>query len=422
MEVSLTYDEVKDDIKKEVLKQTKSIQMPGFRKGKVPLHLVKKMYGDALEYEASEKAANTQFWKIIKEKDINPIGQPTLTDIKFNPGADLNFKVKYEVMPELEAKDYTGNEIEVPELNAKDEAIDAELKHLLKSNSTNEEAEQVGDDNNFIINVELLGVDEKGDPIEGVQAQTMDIDLSNERVHKNIPEKAHGKKVGESFDFSLTDKRRVKNDDGEEKETEEVFYYKANIKSIKKIVSPELTEEFVKKVSKEKASTEEELRAQIKNDIQSYLDEQTDNLVRSKLITVVIEKNNFTPPATLVQNYLEDLLKQDEVDAKKQGYKSYDKEAARKSYKDLAEREVKWFLLKRSIEKQENFEVTDNELLIEAEKEAGKIGLPVDKMLNYYKSSNYSATLIDKKVFDMLKEKNSIKKVDPEQYTKKEKE
>lgn len=422
MEVSLTYDEVKDDIKKEVLKQTKSIQMPGFRKGKVPLHLVKKMYGDALEYEASEKAANTQFWKIIKEKEINPIGQPTLTDIKFNPGADLNFKVKYEVMPELEAKDYTGNEIEVPELNAKDEAINAELKHLLKSNSTKEETEQVGDDNNFIINVELLGVNEKGIPIEGVQAQTMDIDLSNERVQKDIPEKAHGKKVGESFDFSFTDKRSVKNDEGEEKETEEVFYYQAKIKSIKKIVAPELTEEFVKKVSREKASTEEELRAQIKNDIQSYLDEQTDKLVRAKLITFVIEKNDFVPPATLVENYLEDILKQDEADAKKEGYKSYDKAAARKSYKDLAEREVKWFLLKRSIEKQENLDVTDNELLIEAEKEAGKIGLPVDKMLNYYKSSNYGATLLDKKVFNMLKEKNSIKKVDAEQYTKKEKE
>ncbi|MBZ0198469.1 MAG: trigger factor [Ignavibacteriaceae bacterium] len=422
MEVSLTFEEVKDDIKKEVLKQTKEIQMPGFRKGKVPLHLVKKMYGDALDYEASEKAANAQFWKIIKEKDINPIGQPTLTDIKFVPGADLTFKVKYEVMPELEAKDYFENELEVPELHAKDDAVDAELKQLLKSNSTNEDTDQVGDNNNFIINVELLGVDEVGLPLEGVQPQTMDIDLSNERVQKDIPEKAYGKKVGESFNFSFIDKRNVKNETGEENETEEVFYYKADIKNVKKIVEPELTEEFIKKASGNKASTEEELRAQIRDDIQSYLDGRTDNLVRSKLISVIIEKNNFTPPSTLVENYLEDLLKNDEVEAKKQGYKSYDKEAARKSYRDLAEREVKWFLLKRSIEKQENIEVTDDELLIEAEKEAGKIGLPVEKMLNYYKSANYKGTLLDEKVFDMLKGKNSIKKVDPEKYTKKEKE
>ena len=60
LEVILAYDEVKDDINKEVQKQSKKIQMPGFRKGKVPVSMLKKMYGDALEYEAAEKVANSQ--------------------------------------------------------------------------------------------------------------------------------------------------------------------------------------------------------------------------------------------------------------------------------------------------------------------------------------------------------------------------
>jgi len=191
--------------------------------------------------------------------------------------------------------------------------------------------------------------------------------------------------------------------------------------NIKKIVAPELTEELIKKVTKNKAADEEGLRAQIRNDIQSYLNEQTEKLLRSKLITVAIEKNDFTPPSSLVENFLDDLVKQDEADAKKQGYKSFDKEAARKSYKDLSEREVKWFLIKRAIEKLENISVTEEELKNIAQIEAEKIGLPVDKLLNYYKSSNYGDSLLNDKLFDMLKGKNNIKKVPPEKYTKKEK-
>ena len=61
IEVTLLFDEIKTDVETEVKKQTKSIQIAGFRKGKVPPALIKKMYGDALEYEASEKVANHQF-------------------------------------------------------------------------------------------------------------------------------------------------------------------------------------------------------------------------------------------------------------------------------------------------------------------------------------------------------------------------
>ncbi|MGE5846416.1 MAG: trigger factor family protein, partial [Ignavibacteria bacterium] len=59
VEVTLSYEEIKKDIESEVLKQTKKIQIPGFRKGKVPVTVLKRMYGDALEYEASEKVANS---------------------------------------------------------------------------------------------------------------------------------------------------------------------------------------------------------------------------------------------------------------------------------------------------------------------------------------------------------------------------
>ncbi len=119
VEVTISYDEIRSEIDSEVKKQTTKIQVPGFRKGKVPKHIIKQRYGDSLEFEASEKVANSKFWEIAKEKNLRPIGQPVMTDLDFKIEKDFKFKVKYEVIPEIDVKDYTGQLIEVPDLKVK---------------------------------------------------------------------------------------------------------------------------------------------------------------------------------------------------------------------------------------------------------------------------------------------------------------
>ena len=136
IEITLGYEEVKNDIESEVKKQSKNIQIPGFRKGKVPMTILKKRFGDTLEYEASEKVANTRFWKIADEKELKPIRQPTITDFNFKPGEDLRFKVKYEIVPEIEAKNYTNQKIEVPDFKIKDDEIEKEIDYIIQSNRT----------------------------------------------------------------------------------------------------------------------------------------------------------------------------------------------------------------------------------------------------------------------------------------------
>ncbi len=79
LEATFTFDEIKKDLETEILKESKKLQIPGFRKGKAPLSLLKKMFGDALEHEASEKVANKKFWDIAEEKHLHPIGKPTIT-------------------------------------------------------------------------------------------------------------------------------------------------------------------------------------------------------------------------------------------------------------------------------------------------------------------------------------------------------
>jgi trigger factor len=415
--IEFSYEEIKTEIDAEVKKESKKIQLPGFRKGKVPANLLKSRFGDALEYEASEKVATQQFWKVAKDNDLKPIGTPVLTDIQFNPGKDLNFKVKFEIVPVIEPKNYTGMEIKIPDYVVTDHEVEHELEHILKSNSTTESADVVGDGEFFIIKVELQRIIENGEPFDGSKPETLDIDLSNHRVQPEIRDNAKGKKVGESFTFSFNDERTKKNEDGTEEKISESFFYKANLKEIKKIVLPELNEELVKKLTKDKVTSPEEFKEDIRKDFTNYYNQRTEEFTHRKLMSSIVSNNEFTPPASLVQNVLQELIKQEKENGKKYGMKNIDESVLKERLLPSAEFEVKWYLLKNLIQKKENLEFSEAELNDLAAKDAEKTGIAIEKLINYYKSSNMTEKLVDKKLFDFLKEKNNIIKVAPENLT-----
>jgi trigger factor len=420
--VTLNYDEIRDEIASEVKKQTNKIQVPGFRKGKVPKNIIKQRFGDSLEFEASEKVANSRFWQLAKENNLRPIGQPVMTDLDFNIEKEFKFKVKYEVIPEIEVKDYTNQLIEVPDLKVTSVEIEKEIDHLLRSNSTQEDAEIVGDDNNFLLDVELNRVNEDGQPATDNKPEKMQIDLSDETVHIDIKENAKGKKVGEKFKFHFHDERMVPNKDGVEEKVVEHFDYEVLILGIKKIVLPELNEELIKKATKDKLSTEAELISEIEKNIQTYYDQRADEFIRNRLIGLIITKNDFTPPSFMVESILDEMVKSEEERLKKQGMKKVDTKYLKEYLQPSALNEVKWYQLKNEILKKEKLEVTDKELEELAAKDAEKTGLPVDKLVNYYKSSNQMERMLDQKLFSFLKEKNEIKKVNPDKLSKQKEE
>ena len=422
VEVTLPYDEIKNDIDVEVKKQTRNIQVPGFRKGKAPKHIIKRKYGDALEYEASEKVANSRFWDIAKEKDLRPIGQPVMIDLHFHPGEEFKFKVKYEIVPEIEVKEYTGQSIEVPDLKVTAVEVEKEIEHILRSNSTKEDADVVGDDENYILDAELTMTEKNGETVTDSKPEKMQIDLSNKDVHTDIKTNAKGKKVGEKFNFQFHDEQTIQNKDGKDEKVKEDYNYEVHLIGIKKIVLPELNEELIKKATKDKFSTEEDLRKEIEKNIQNYYEQRADEFARNQLISLIISKNDFTPPSFMVESILNEMVKSEEERMKKQGMKKIDTKYLREYLQPSALNEVKWYQIKSEILKKENLEVSDSELEEQAKTDSEKTGLPIDKLMNYYKSSNQLERMLDKKLFDFLKEKNEIKKVNPEKLAQKQKE
>jgi trigger factor len=421
IEVSLEFPEIEKEIEKEVINKSKSLQIQGFRKGKAPISIIKKLYGDSLDHEASEKVSNDNFWKIVKEQDIKLIGEPRLVDLNFEPGKKLSYKVQYDVLPKIDIKDYSGLTIEIPDFKVKDEEVQSEIDYIKKANSEFVDAEVV-ENKEYQVTLDLQRVDEAGAPMEGVKSDNVKVDLNNPNVNADLAMKSLGKKVGDVFDFVFTDKVKAENDTEDEKKETEIFRYEAKIKGIKKIVTAELTEELVKKVTKDKVSTEAELIEDIRKDLQNYYDQQIENITHNRLAEKIVSNNPFKAPSTLVHNMLHSLMEEEEEKSKQEGYAKYDHHEAHHRLEGTAEWAVKWYLLKIEMIKKENLQITDEEINELAKIDAEKTGISIDKLLNYYKGQNYTEKLLDKKLFEFLEKNNTITRVDPIELSKKEKE
>ncbi|MCF6268864.1 MAG: trigger factor [Melioribacteraceae bacterium] len=412
LEVTLTYDEIKPEIDDAYKKERKKISIDGFRKGKAPIHVIKKFYGDAIEYQAAESISNKKFWDIADKEGLKPISTPKLIDIDFVRGEKLSFKVQYEVKPQLDLKDYKGLEIEKPILKVRDEDVEIELNKALKAHVTYEDAEKIEDkDFKFVAN--LQRVNDDGEPFEGSRTENLTVDLSEPTVNLDLMEKSIGKKIGDKFDFSFIDEHKH----GEDTHKEE-YKYIIEVVKIEKAFYPEFTEEFVQKISNKKAKTIDEFRGQIKENYEKYYANQSTQLFESTLLNEVVKNNDFTAPEGYVATMLDRLIEVEKQNAQRYKQQAPDEETLRKNLAQRAEWTAKWQIILENLARIENLEVEDSELEKLAEEEASKTGISVKKLVKYYKDTNRKESLLEDKVIKFLTDNTKIKEVDAEKARK----
>ena len=414
IEVNLTYDEIKPEIEEAYLEEKKSIVIDGFRKGKAPMHLIKKMYGEAIEYKASEKIAQKKFWDVADEKGLKPISAPQLIDLDFVPFEKLLFKIKYEVKPKLELKDYKGLEIDKPVFKVKDEEVETEIKYLYKAHGTFEPADVI-ENENYKITCDLQRTNVE-DAAQAQKSENIQIDLSDPKVNAEIVTNAIGKKAGEKFSFVFVDEHKH----GEEVHRQE-YAYEAEVKKIEKFVNPEETEEFFKKISKDKATSLAEFRAELVNNIESYYKNQSEQIYLNSLLNKIVENNDFPAPPGFTQSVLKQFVEMEKENAKRYNNHSFDETTVENQLRGKAEWNAKWRIILENIAEAESIKVDESEFEELAKKESENTGISVEKLIKYYKDSNREELLLEDKVVKFLTDNNKAKEIDAEEKLNAEK-
>lgn len=409
VEIEVNAEELAPHFEKAYREYRPKIEIRGFRKGKAPLEIVKKLYGEMIEHESLEKIASELYRQVVKEKDLKPLGEPTLVDLKYDRGERAWFKIQYDVRPVVELKQYKGLSVEAVVHTATDAEMEDELERIRKINSTREEAEKAVDDEH-VVTAHLQEFDETGFPIVGKKTENARFYLADPELEQPFKDALRGTQRG--------NEHQIRFEHQHEGHTHNVNM-KANVTKVEKVILPDLDDEFIKKITKDKVSTVGEFRRNVREDIDSYWKEKNRRSIVNAIVSELLRIHEFQVPESLTRSVLERLLEEMKGQyPNKQLPPDFDIEKFYEQNRAYAVYQAKWALLREEIVKAEKLEVDESTLVEMAEREAPKIGIDKERLITYYKSSDQiKDRLVGDKLLEVLVNSTTVKEVDDKTLT-----
>ncbi len=403
--ISVSPEELKDIEKKIVKRYQKQVQIPGFRKGKAPAGLVKKEYGDSIQMDVIEEAISRFYGQALDEVDIEPVSQGRVTHIDFETvEKGMTFEIEIEVEPEIELKKYKGLKVEREKVVVTPAMIDDVIDNIRKQYATLKEIEEVKE--GAVVKADIQQLGEGNVPIIGRKYEDVEIEVGSGKFDPEIEGQLVGMKVGDKKIIT----KEIPPAEGEGQPT--IESYEFTIKEIFEKEIPELDDEFVESLGQDDYKTVEELRAAVEKMLREDLERRTREVFENRLIDEALKENPFDVPEGMVDHYLHHVV--EDFKQQMQGQK-VDEEAIRQSYRPVAIRNIRWYLLSRKIAEAEGLEVTQEEVekVIDADPR-----IPEDQKEQLKKDSHFVGHFVDdllgKKILDFLAEHAEITEVLPE--------
>ncbi len=383
VEVEIPADVVNTETEATMQRYTKVARVPGFRKGKVPISIIRNRFSEDVRGEVLEKLVPQYFREAVLKEGLKPASEPRLHDVQMEPGSSIRFKAAFEVMPDIELGNYKDIKVDLPKIEVTDEEVEAELKNLQERQSSYDPVDEDRPlrDGDFA-QVSYRAVPKKTaeqPAAEGSQPQSGDQAASSESSSEEkmedvlveiggsdtVPEfsqNIRGAKPGEERTFDIA----YGNDFSEPALAGQTLTYTAKINAIKKKTRPELNDDFARELGQNIESLED-LKKRIRQGIEHERRHQVEHDVREKFISTLVEQHDFAVPEGLVRQQVDFRLERGLRALAQQGMrpedmKKLDFNRLRAAQRDAALKEVKSNLLLEKIADAENIQVSEEEL------------------------------------------------------------
>jgi len=343
----------------EVKTVAPQIKMPGFRPGKVPANLIKKMHGPALERQALDTAVREGVQSLLSEKQLRPAMQPAVElDEQYEPGKDAEVKVTLEVLPEVPTPQIEGIALERLVVEVPEDKIDEQLNQLASSQKSYDpapdgHAAETGD----LVVMDFAGkVD--GVAFEGGTGEGMSVELGSGRLIPGFEDQLVGVKLGEERVLNVTFPKDYNVDTLKGKDAT----FEVKVTELKRSKESTVDEEFAKSLGLEGL---EQLRGLIKGQLEQELGGLTRTHMKRKLLDQLAASHDFPVPPSMVDAEFQQIWQQLEHEASHEEDPSAalaEMEKERDDYRAIAERRVRLGLLLSEIGQKNGIEVTQAEM------------------------------------------------------------
>lgn len=420
LELEVSAEELDEAVKKVFDKQSKNITVPGFRKGKAPRKIIEKMYGEGVFLEdAVNELYPTAFSDAVKETGIEPVAPAEVEIIDLDAKKGFTFRAIVTVKPEVKLGKYNGLEVEKVVRKISDEDVDGEIERLRERGArvVNVDDRPAQDGDTAVIDFEGF-VD--GVAFEGGQGVDFDLVLGSHSFIDTFEDQIIGHSIDDEFDVNVTFP--------EEYHAEELkgkpAVFKVTLKALKEKQLPEVDDEFAKDVSE--YDTLAELKAHTKESMQEHADGHADEDVDNKLMDMVADSLEAEIPEAMYEVRIDELVRSFSQQLQAQGlnldmylqYSGADMPTFRAGFQEQAERQVKIRLALEQIAKEQDIQVSDEELLEEIEKMAKAYNMKVEQLKSLIPAGDLEGDLKNGKAIDYVREHAVIKEVEKASDTK----
>ena len=357
--ITVPETELKEKREKRLSELGRTMQMPGFRPGKVPMAMVRKRYGEAVNAEIMEGAVNDASDRLLTERGLRPAVQPKFEVTKPGQDSDLEFKVEMELLPEITVPDLSGITLDKPVAAVADEAVEAALTRITEQRRSFTPVEEprpaaAGER----LTVDFIGrID--GTPFQGGAAQDVGVTIGGEGFIPGFSEQMEGMAPGETRTISVTFPENYNAKELAGKQAE--FEVTAKALSVPEV--PTVDETFAKSLGLDSL---EALRKELADQLAKEYAQLSRLKVKRALLDALSERAKFTPPESLVEAEFNEIWRQVEQE-KAQGRAdpedaAKDEATLRTEYRAIADRRVRLGLLVAEIGRANGVEVTEQEL------------------------------------------------------------
>lgn len=404
---TLTATDLKPHYEQAYKNAQRDFQLPGFRRGKVPMPMIKARFGKSIEIEYAGEIANEEFRKFVEANNIELMGSPKLVDIKHDDFGGVSISVEYQVIPVVNVEGYTGLSLRKPMLTVSDDDVDAQMDKLRLENSTIESAETIENSLSHV-DVEWQELNpETDEPLADSKPETAHYFLDSDNMDSELRDTLIGKKLHDVFTWV-----------GEAENPDDLPpRYSGKITRVQKVVLPDLTDEYATQISGGRFVNVADLAA----DVRSFLVRGSETKVREELetqiVSIMTDKIDVIPPDALVEHIAKtnwDEFKKQQKLPKKLKFTG----EIKSFFMAQAMRTAKWELISTQIMQDEALEVTDADF--DDTRTAIRSISPdsdVESVIQRLRQDDkYMMGVLHKKVFDLIIEKAILNEVPAEEF------
>ncbi len=416
--IEVAEDVVTSELNNAYKKIAKTANIKGFRKGKVPRAILEQHYGPKAQYDAVGALINNSLYKAIVDEKIDAVSQPQVVESgEVEAGKPFTYEAEVEIRPTVEAKDYTGIEVDKEVAPYDESSVDKQLENMAANNAQLEVSKRkIAREGDTVI-IDFEGFID-GTAFENGSAKDYQLELGSNSFIPGFEDQVAGMKREQEKDVEVSFPEGYGSKDLAGKPA----VFKVLLKEIKEKVVPKLNDDFAKQFD---AENMEALRQRLKENTIALEAERSETQVTESIVNELINRNPFDVPEGMVKNqlmYLKDSFSQ-RLQAQGMTFEmlGMNDDSFALTYRDMAEQQVKADLLIAAIAKQEAIEASDDEVEEKIKELAESNNAPLEQVQQYFGNDQAKAGLksqiIHDKVTQYLRENAKITEVEKQVVT-----